>query len=109
EQPHRDEQREVAAAMTGRLEQVVQRPLHQLPDAVALRPDHHATAHRRVIPPLRLHAHVVVPLAEILRAWGDLLGLGLHLNTPLRTFVNATLRCRPLVRSRTTATLALRS
>src|SRR5256886_6751313 len=109
EEAHRDEQREVGVLMARRLEQVVERALHQLPNAVAVRPDHHATAHRRVIRQLRLDDHVVVPLAEVLRAWGDLLGLGLHLNTPLRTFVKATLRCRPLLRSRTTATLALRS
>src|SRR5207237_10730417 len=90
-------------------EHVVQGALHQLPHMIAVGPDHHAAAHRRVVGQLGLHDHVVIPLAEVLRTRSDLLGLGHHLKTPLRTLVNGTFRWRPLLRSWTTATLALRS
>src|SRR5438034_3247867 len=105
----RDEQREIGVLVAGRPEHVVQGALHQLPNAITVGSDHHAAAHRRVIRQLGLHDDVVVPLSEILGAGSDLLGLGHYLKTPFRTFVNATLRCFPVCKSRTTATFALRS
>src|SRR6266404_5546627 len=70
-----NEQREVGVVVSRRLEHVVQGALHQLPQPEAVGPDDHATPHRRVVRQLGLHDHVVVPLAEILRAWRDALGL----------------------------------
>src|SRR5207247_9113858 len=64
---------------------------------------------RRLTRQLDLHDDVVVPLAEVLGAGSYLLGLGHYWKTPFRTFVNATLRCFPVFKSRTTATFALRS
>src|SRR2546430_16971149 len=54
EEAHRDEQREVGVLVAGRLEHGIQGVLHQLPDAVAMRPDHHTAAHRRVVRQLGL-------------------------------------------------------
>src|SRR2546430_8595307 len=104
-----DEQREVGVLVACRLEHGIQGGLHQLPHAVAVRPDHHAAAYRRVVRQLGLHDDVVVPLAEVLGAGSDFLSSGHYLKTPFRTFVNATLRCFPVFKSRTTATFALRS
>src|SRR2546422_11586684 len=49
EEAHGDEEREVGVPVARRLEHVVQGALHQLPDAVAVGPDHHAAAHRRIV------------------------------------------------------------
>ena len=46
---HRDEEREVGVLVAARLDHVVERALHQLPDAVAVRPDDHAAAHGRIV------------------------------------------------------------
>src|SRR6266487_539696 len=111
---HRDEEREVRVLMARRLDHVVERALHQLPDAIAVRPDHHAPAHRGVIGELRLHDDIAVPLAEVLRAWGDslrfsVLSLCHQSKYPLRSLSNGTLASVPALRSRTTARPAWRS
>ena len=46
EEAHRDEQGEVGVAVPARAEHVVERALHQLPDAIAMWTDHHAAAYR---------------------------------------------------------------
>src|SRR2546425_5411847 len=106
-----DKQREVSVLVPRRLEHGVQGALHELPHAVAEGPDDHATAHGRVIGQLRLLDDVGIPLAEVLRAWRDLLRLrGRHyLKIPLRTLVSGTFFWRPVLRSRTMATFAFRS
>src|SRR5436190_20502254 len=111
---HRDEEREVRVLMARRLDHVVERALHQLPDAIAVRPDHHAPAHRGVIGELRLHDDIAVPLAEVLRAWGDslrfsVLSLCHQSKYPLRSLSNGTFASVPAFKSRTTARPACRS
>src|SRR6266550_6671311 len=68
---HRDEEWEVRVFMARRLDHVVERALHQLPDAVAVRPDDHAPAHRRIVRQLRLGNDVAVPFAEVFGSWRD--------------------------------------
>src|SRR5206468_12389879 len=114
EETHRNEQWEVGVLMAGRLDQVVERPLHQLPHAVAVRPDDHAAADRRVVRHLRLHDDVAVPLAEVLGAWCDplrfrVLGLSHYSKYPLRSLSNGTLVSVPAFRFLTTALLVARS
>src|SRR2546422_7138498 len=104
-----DEQGEVGVLVPRRLEHRVQGALHQLPHAVAERPDDHAAADGRVIGQLRLLDDIGIPLAEVLRAWRDLLCLRHYLKIPLRTFVSGTFFWRPVFRSRTMATFAFRS
>src|SRR2546422_9847669 len=106
-----DEQREVGVLVPRRLEHRVQGALHQLPHAVAEGPDDHAAADRRVIGQLRLLDDVGIPLAEVPRAWRDLLCLrgGHYLKIPLRTLVSGTFFWRPVLKSRTMATFAFRS
>src|SRR5690242_5810777 len=69
----RNEKRKVCVAMAGLLEHVVERTLHPLPDPVAVRPYHHATAHRRVVGELRAQHNLVIPGAEIVGACRQLL------------------------------------
>ena len=69
----RNEEREIRVHMSGCLEHVVQRPLHALPHAVAVRSDHHATSHRRVVCKFGAQYKLVVPVAEILSARWELL------------------------------------
>ena len=57
--------------MSGLLEHVVERALHQLPNGVAMRLDDHTTAHGRVIRELCLNDKLVVPLAKILSLRGN--------------------------------------
>ena len=66
----RDEQREVGVLVAGRLEHVVERALHVLPDRVAPRLDDHAAAHRRVLGEVRAGDDLLVPLGVVfVRAW----------------------------------------
>src|SRR6266699_1780328 len=106
---HRDEEWEVRVLVAARLNHVIERALHQLPDAVAVRPDDHAAAHRRIIGQLGLGNDVAVPLAEVLRAWRDSLCLGHYSKYPLRSCFIRTFASVPFLRSRTTATFAARS
>src|SRR5947208_15483457 len=99
--------------MARRLDHVVERALHQLPDAIAVRPDHHAPAHRGVIGELRLHDDIAVPLAEVLRAWGDalrfsVLSLCHQSKYQLRSLSHGTFASVPAFKSRTTARPAWR-
>ena len=68
-----DEQREVGVHVPGRLEHVVERALHPLPDAVAVRADDHAAAHGRVVGQLGAQDDFVVPGAEVRVAGRELL------------------------------------
>src|SRR6266550_9245011 len=106
---HRDEEREVGVLVAARLDHVVERALHQLPDAVAVRPDHHAPAHGRIVGQLGLGNDVAVPLAEVFGAWCDLLCLSHYSKYPLRSCFIRTFASVPVLRSRTTATFAARS
>src|SRR5439155_23865094 len=106
---HRDEEREVSVLVAARFDHVVERALHQLPDAVAVRPDDHAAAHRRIIGQLGLGNDVAVPLAEVFGAWRDSLCLGHYSKYPLRSCFIRTFASVPVLRSRTTATFAARS
>ena len=65
-------QREVGVDVPGRLEPVVERALHLLPDRVAVRADDHAALDRRVVGELGAPDHVQVPLGEVLGLLGDL-------------------------------------
>ena len=67
----RHEQREVDVVVPGRLDIGVQLPLHRLPDRVAVRPDDHAAAYRRVVGQFALQDDVVVPPREVLGLPGD--------------------------------------
>ena len=60
-----NEQREVRVLVARRLEHVVERALHPLPDAVAVRANDHAAAHGRVVRELGAQHDFVVPGAEV--------------------------------------------
>src|SRR5258705_2480347 len=110
----RNEQREIRVRMPRRPEHVVQGALHQLPQPVAVRPDHHAAAYRRVVGELGLGNDVAVPLAEVLRAWCDplrfsVLSLRHQSKNPLRSLSRGTFASVPPLRSRTSATPPFRS
>ncbi len=66
-----NEQRKVRVHVTGSLDPIVQGPLQQLPDGVAVGPDHHASFDRRVVGQLRPAHDIQVPAREILRARRD--------------------------------------
>ena len=68
-----NEQREVRVLVARLLEHVVERALHALPDAVAVRANDHAAAHGRVVGELGAEHDFVVPGAEVVRARGELL------------------------------------
>ena len=74
--PHQEalgnEEREVRVDVPGRLEAAVEPLLHQLPDRVAVGPDHHAALDGRVVGQLRAPHDVDVPAAEVLRLRRDL-------------------------------------
>ena len=72
QQAFRDEQREVRVDVTGRLEPAVERLLHQLPDGVAVRTDHHAALDGRVVGELGAADDVDIPAAEVLGLRRDL-------------------------------------
>ena len=65
-----NEQREVRVDVPGRLEAAVERLLDQLPDGVAVRPDHHAALDRRVVGQLGAADDVEVPAREVLATAG---------------------------------------
>ena len=67
-----NEEREVGVDVAGRLEAAVEPLLHQLPDRVAVRPDHHAPLDRRVVGQLGAADDVDVPAAEVLGLRRDL-------------------------------------
>ena len=67
-----NEQRKVRVDVAGRLEPAVERLLDQLPDGVAVRPDHHAALDGRVVGQLRAPDDVEVPAREVLRLRRDL-------------------------------------
>ncbi len=69
----RDEQREVRVAMSRLLEHVIESALHALPDAVAVRPNDHAAADRRIVGKLGAEHDLVVPGAEVFRPCRELL------------------------------------
>src|SRR5438552_7604613 len=79
----RDEEREVRVDVAGLLEFGVERLLNQLPDRVAVRPDHHATLDRRIVGELRAPDDIQVPAREVLGLGRDFsyerLGPGLRL------------------------------
>ncbi len=66
----RDEQREVRVLMAGRLEHVVERALHVLPQGVAPRLDDHAAANGRVLGEVRGPDDLLIPLGVVLVASG---------------------------------------
>jgi hypothetical protein len=61
-----NEQRKVGIDVAGGLEAPVERLLHQLPDGVSVRPDHHAPFHGRIVGQFGAADHVDVPAAEVL-------------------------------------------
>ena len=71
--------------MASGLEHVIEGALHPLPDAVPMGPDDHTPSHRRVVGELRTQDQLVVPLAEVISARGQLLivthGMGLFVST----------------------------
>ena len=64
----RDEQREVRVLVARRLEHVVERALHVLPERVAPRLDDHAAAHGRVLGEVGAGDDLLVPLGVVLVA-----------------------------------------
>src|SRR5213076_1306202 len=103
------EQGEVGVAMAARPEHGVQRALHQLPDPVAVRADHHAAPDGGIIRHLRLGDDVAVPLAEVFSAWCDFLCLSHQSKYPLSSWRMGTFASVLVLRSRTTASPAARS
>jgi hypothetical protein len=67
----RDQQREVGVLVAGRLDALIEQPLHVLPQAEPVGADHHAAAHRGVIGELRLAHHLVVPAGEVVGLVGE--------------------------------------
>ena len=63
----RDEERKVGVLVAGRLEHPVELRLHQFPDAVAPRLDHHAAAHLGIFRHVGRRDHGLVPLGKIVR------------------------------------------
>ena len=61
----RDEQREIAIVVAGRLDPVVEQPLDAFPDAVAPWPDHHAPAHARFLGQIGLGDDGLIPGREV--------------------------------------------
>jgi hypothetical protein len=68
-----NEKRKVGIDVPGVLEAVIELPLDQLPDGVAVGPDHHAALDRRVVGQFGLAHDVQVPAREVLGLGGDLL------------------------------------
>ena len=64
----RNEKREVGVLVAGRLEHLVELRLHQFPDAVAPRLDHHAAAHVGIFRHVGGGDDGLVPLGKIVRA-----------------------------------------
>jgi hypothetical protein len=56
-----DEQRKIRVDVAGGLETLVELPLQQFPDGVAIRPNHHAPLDRRVVRQFGLADDVKVP------------------------------------------------
>ena len=71
QQTHRDEQREIRVTVARGAQHIVERTLHQFPDAIAIGPDDHRAADGGIVSELRLLDDVGVPLAKVLRAWRD--------------------------------------
>ena len=61
----RDEQREIAILVAGRLDAIVEQALDPLPDAIAPRPDDHAAAHAAFLGHVGLGDDGLVPFGEI--------------------------------------------
>ena len=61
----RNEQREVGVLVAGRLEHLIQHPLHVLPQRVAPRLDHHASAHGRILGEVRGTDDLLIPLGVV--------------------------------------------
>ena len=70
----RDQQGEIGVDVAGFLEAAVEVALDGLPDRVAVGPDDHAAADRRIIGELRGLDDVEVPLGVIVGAGFDVLG-----------------------------------
>jgi hypothetical protein len=70
------EEREVRVLVTRLLEHRIERALHQLPNAIAAWPNHHAPSDGRVVRQLGAHDHIVVPGAEVFRSRCDSLLVG---------------------------------
>jgi hypothetical protein len=66
----RNEQREVGILVPRGLEHAVEDRLHPLPDGVAVRLDHHAAAHRRLLGEVGGPHHLLIPLGIVLGAGG---------------------------------------
>jgi hypothetical protein len=60
----------VRVLMPGRLEHVVECPLHVFPQRIAPRLDHHAAAHGRVLGEIRRPDDLLVPLGVVVVASG---------------------------------------
>ncbi len=66
---------------------VVQRALHVLPQRVAVRADHHAAAHGRLVGQLRLVHHIQIPAREVVAVseiFDEFLAFGLARHLALR-------------------------
>ena len=61
----RNEQRKIRILMARRLELVVERALHALPDPIAVGANDHAALHGRIVRQLAAQHHLVVPRAEV--------------------------------------------
>ena len=90
-----NEEREVRVLVAGVLEHRVELVLHPLPDPVTARPDHHATANRRVIGELGAQHDLVVPGAEVFGAFGQFLVVGHWRYRVFRNASRAMLRSDP--------------
>src|SRR5262249_27924369 len=73
----RDEEREIGVLGAGFLDRVVERALHQLPDAPTPRADHHAAADVVELGDLGVANDVLEPLRKVLSTGGGDPGFGL--------------------------------
>ncbi len=65
EKRFRHEEREIGILMPGRLEHVIQRALHLLPDREAVRLDDHTASNRRILGQVGALDEFVVPLGIV--------------------------------------------
>ena len=80
------EQREIGVLVTGILEHLVERPLHFLPDRIAVRLDDHAAAHGRILGQAGLHDQIVIPLGVVFLPRSQFLELLCHILSILVCF-----------------------
>ena len=67
---HGDEQGEISILVPCRLEHVIQRPLHILPQSITPRLDHHTASDRTVFGQVRGADHLLVPFRVVLSTGG---------------------------------------